>query len=123
MAAATGAGWYELGACRDHPVALFFPGPGGDTRTPKRICERCPVKDQCLDAALAEPEKFGIWGGLTHHERSRLRRGWVRPRKPIVHGTNGGYVAHRKRKEDACPACKQAHTQFTTMHKHRRAAS
>jgi WhiB family redox-sensing transcriptional regulator len=29
---------------------------------------------QCLEYALANGEKFGIWGGLSERERRRLRR-------------------------------------------------
>jgi WhiB family redox-sensing transcriptional regulator len=32
------------------------------------------VKAQCLEYALANDERFGIWGGLSERERRRLRR-------------------------------------------------
>ncbi|MEY3132868.1 MAG: hypothetical protein RLZ29_1205, partial [Actinomycetota bacterium] len=32
------------------------------------------VREQCLEYALANGEKFGIWGGLSERERRRLRR-------------------------------------------------
>jgi hypothetical protein len=30
-----------------------------------------------------------------------------RPPEPITHGTPGGYMAHRRRGEEACAACKK----------------
>lgn len=33
-------------------------------------------------------------------------------RKPIHHNTNGGYVAHLRRGEDACPPCLGAHARY-----------
>jgi hypothetical protein len=48
--------------------------PGGSTREAKKICTGCEVKAQCLEYALANDERFGIWGGLSERERRRLRR-------------------------------------------------
>ena len=56
-----------------HPEA-FFPEKGGSTREAKRICLGCEVKDSCLEYALANDERFGIWGGLSERERRRLKR-------------------------------------------------
>ena len=35
----------------------------------KKICTACPVKTECLEHALAVPENYGVWGGLTQDER------------------------------------------------------
>jgi len=35
----------------------------------KLVCASCPVRDQCLDHAIAVDERYGVWGGLTHDER------------------------------------------------------
>jgi WhiB family redox-sensing transcriptional regulator len=32
------------------------------------------VRDDCLEYALANGEKFGIWGGMSERERRRIRR-------------------------------------------------
>jgi len=32
------------------------------------------VRGECLEYALVNGEKFGIWGGLSERERRRLRR-------------------------------------------------
>ena len=39
-----------------------------------RICDGCPVRQQCLDFAVRSGEKDGIWGGTTPEERIRARR-------------------------------------------------
>ncbi|MES8969273.1 WhiB family transcriptional regulator, partial [Cutibacterium acnes] len=39
-----------------------------------RICESCEVRQECLEYALANDERFGIWGGLSEMERRRLRK-------------------------------------------------
>ncbi len=35
----------------------------------KAVCDDCPVRAQCLDYALDTRQPYGIWGGLTTHER------------------------------------------------------
>ena len=42
--------------------------------TAKKICADCPVRDECLEYALANKEEGGIWGGLTHNQRVRLKK-------------------------------------------------
>lgn len=34
----------------------------------------CDVRDQCLEYALQNDERFGIWGGLSERERRKLKR-------------------------------------------------
>ena len=53
---------------------LFFPERGASTREAKEVCRGCVVREDCLEYALANGEKFGIWGGLSERERRRLRR-------------------------------------------------
>jgi WhiB family redox-sensing transcriptional regulator len=40
----------------------------------KAVCERCPVREPCLEYAISSREKEGVWGGLTARERRRLIR-------------------------------------------------
>ena len=52
----------------------FFPEKGGSTRDAKRVCGVCPVREECLQYAMDNDERFGIWGGLSERERRRLRK-------------------------------------------------
>ena len=40
------------------------------------MCVSCDVRSECLDFALGNDERFGIWGGLSERERRRLKK-WV----------------------------------------------
>ena len=66
--------WQTDALCAQTDPEAFFPEKGGSTRDAKHVCEACPVSGQCLDYAMTNDEKFGIWGGLSERERRRLRR-------------------------------------------------
>ena len=67
-------GWQERALCAQTDPEAFFPEKGGSTREAKKICTGCEVKAACLEYALANDERFGIWGGLSERERRRIKR-------------------------------------------------
>ena len=67
-------GWQQQALCAQTDPDAFFPEKGGSTREAKRICISCDVKSECLEYALGQDERFGIWGGLSERERRRLKR-------------------------------------------------
>jgi WhiB family redox-sensing transcriptional regulator len=67
-------GWQELALCAQTDPEAFFPEKGGSTREAKRVCQSCEVRQECLEYALGNDERFGIWGGLSERERRRLKR-------------------------------------------------
>jgi len=71
---AEGQSWQERALCAETDPEAFFPEKGGSTREAKKICTGCEVKAECLEFALSNDERFGIWGGLSERERRRLRR-------------------------------------------------
>lgn len=66
--------WQDRALCAQTDPEAFFPEKGGSTREAKRICHGCEVKADCLEYALGNDERFGIWGGLSERERRRLKR-------------------------------------------------
>ena len=75
--------WWQVDAnCNDKYADLFFPNRGASTREAKKICSECTVKEHCLEYAIVNAEKFGIWGGLSERERRKIRkdRGLTRKR-------------------------------------------
>ena len=66
--------WQQHALCAQPDPEAFFPEKGGSTREAKAGCQSCEVRQQCLAYALANDERFGIWGGLSERERRRLRR-------------------------------------------------
>ena len=66
--------WQEQALCAQTDPEAFFPEKGGSTKDAKRICKACAVRDECLEYALENDERFGIWGGLSERERRRWKR-------------------------------------------------
>lgn len=65
--------WRLDALCAETDPEAFFPEKGGSTREAKRVCVGCDVRTECLEYALANDERFGIWGGLSERERRRVR--------------------------------------------------
>lgn len=110
--------WQDSAACIGADTAIFFPESGDPVGPAKALCRACPVRKQCLADALERGEVHGVWGGLSAKERRKYRRQHGLLRKPggqpqpINHGTNGGYHAHRRRGQQPCDACSQAHIRY-----------
>ena len=66
--------WRQRGACRGLDPDIFYPVADEDAARAKAICDICPVREPCLEYALANREHEGVWGGATERERRRLVR-------------------------------------------------
>jgi len=66
--------WKDHALCAETDPEAFFPEKGGSTREAKKVCVSCDVRAECLDFALGNDERFGIWGGLSERERRRLKK-------------------------------------------------
>lgn len=67
--------WHAEAACAGAELDVFFPPLGRSAREAKAVCSGCPVRVQCLDEALVDPDlDHGVRGGLSARERTRLRR-------------------------------------------------
>ena len=67
-------GWQERSLCAQTDPEAFFPEKGGSTREAKRVCVSCEVRVECLEYALANDERFGIWGGLSWRGRRKRKK-------------------------------------------------
>ena len=71
--------WREEALCATTDPELFFmDSEGGSSyQTARRLCASCPVREACLDDAMAYEasaagRRYGMYGGLTPKEREEL---------------------------------------------------
>lgn len=65
--------WQDEALCAQTDPDAFFPEQGMSSRDAKSVCAACPVRQECLEYALENDERFGVWGGLSERERRALR--------------------------------------------------
>jgi len=66
--------WRQHAACRGIDPNIFYPASDDEAEEAKGICAGCPVRQACLEYALANRERDGVWGGATERERRRIVR-------------------------------------------------
>lgn len=69
--------WMAHALCAEFDVDLWFPTTGQSNQPALDICGRCPVRVECLDWAIANDERHGIFGGMSTPARrahARARR-------------------------------------------------
>ncbi|MDR3116830.1 MAG: WhiB family transcriptional regulator [Bifidobacteriaceae bacterium] len=70
----TASQWREYALCSQTNPMAFFPDKGGSTKDAKNVCTNCVVKAECLEYALTNDIRFGIWGGKSERERRRFKK-------------------------------------------------
>jgi WhiB family redox-sensing transcriptional regulator len=70
--------WEAYALCRDYNGDDWFPvGTGALTdlkyEEVRKVCNRCPVSEQCLQESLERGDEWGMFGGLTPNERKAMR--------------------------------------------------
>jgi WhiB family transcriptional regulator, redox-sensing transcriptional regulator len=65
-------------------VDLFFSEQLDDILRAKAFCVECPVKDECLAAAIDRREPWGVWGGELFANGKVLAQKRRRGRPPKV---------------------------------------
>jgi WhiB family transcriptional regulator, redox-sensing transcriptional regulator len=66
--------WRKRAACQGVDPEVFYPVSEDDAENAKVICGQCPVREACLEYAIAYRERDGVWGGATERERRRIVR-------------------------------------------------
>ncbi|MQS16313.1 WhiB family transcriptional regulator [Streptomyces kaniharaensis] len=75
----------DRAVCKQDPE-LFFPignrGPALlQIEQAKAVCNRCPVRPECLLRALKTSQETGVWGGVSADELCAIRRRAARARR------------------------------------------
>ncbi|MGD9618409.1 MAG: WhiB family transcriptional regulator [Mycolicibacterium sp.] len=69
--------------CHVEDPDLWFADDPADLEQAKSLCGSCPLRRECLSAALERQEPWGVWGGeiLERGAVVARKRGRGRPRK------------------------------------------
>jgi WhiB family redox-sensing transcriptional regulator len=75
--------------CEDDPSLWFAESPA-QLECAKALCRTCPVREACLEGALARAEPWGVWGGEILQDGAVIarKRPRGRPRKNREHEEN-----------------------------------
>jgi WhiB family redox-sensing transcriptional regulator len=66
--------WRRRAACRGIEPEIFYPVSEEEAEEAKAVCAQCEVRQACLEFALNNRERDGVWGGATERERRRIIR-------------------------------------------------
>jgi WhiB family redox-sensing transcriptional regulator len=67
--------WHQRAGCRGHGTEPYIRGPKARyDEEVLALSRECPVRQECLETALADPDLQGLWGGTTDAERREMRR-------------------------------------------------
>jgi WhiB family redox-sensing transcriptional regulator len=104
--------WFDHAKCKGLPGTLFYAEyqhNNSQVSEAKSVCLGthqdhpgvCPVLQECLDYAIANGERYGVWGGTSERERRRIKR--QRHREAAL--ANGNVISitsgHRQEPADA----------------------
>lgn len=72
--------WRFRAACQGERGVLFYPPLRPEKKAvrtareqrAKQVCAGCDVRAECLEQAVRNGERYGVWGGLTDVERRKL---------------------------------------------------
>lgn len=73
--------WVDRAKCKGMDPNVFHPQRGEPTLPATKVCYNCPVRLDCLEDAIANGHKHGIWGGCSERTRRRIRRARMLARK------------------------------------------
>ena len=66
--------WTLRAVCNGADPDLFFVEIGQSNAEAKKLCARCPVREECLDYALRHDIRHGVWGGKSEKDRKTIRK-------------------------------------------------
>lgn len=96
--------WARKAACNLHPWPdIFFDQDNDSRHEAKKLCDICPVFDECLEYAV-DHQPVGWWANTTARDRYRIRRQRTATTPAPLPGP--GIV---------CPGCGLLNTAVTTV--------
>lgn len=64
--------WMLDAACARVDYEIFYPDRGMPTSEAKKVCRGCISRDACLEYALTNGERWGVWGAASERDRRKI---------------------------------------------------
>lgn len=100
--------WTDDALCTDSEIDFFSNDPD-EKRRAKDLCMECPVRKICLQTALDNKEKYGIWGS---NDEVELRKNQAVNAKGEAHKSTQGKIR--------CGYCGPLSTKYLKVLEHKR---
>lgn len=71
--------WKDQAACK-HLMHLFYPAKkvtNADIRRAAKVCEECPVQEQCYQYAQNSNQEYGIWSSVDFGANRKARKAQI----------------------------------------------
>lgn len=82
--------WMNSGNCNNYEQSVMYPNDTAGVQAAKVICRSCVIRVECLEYALTNREKYGVWGGQSEGARRKILR--LRS-KPVSHAGGSANAA------------------------------
>ena len=66
--------WTVDAACDGELTETYYPDERAETASRDVACGECPVQTECLNYALDNRERYGVWGGTVWKQRAVMLR-------------------------------------------------
>jgi WhiB family redox-sensing transcriptional regulator len=67
--------WHDKALCKGSTHIFFSErGANEDVYQAKLICSKCPVSSECLNYAMTNNIKHGVWGGFSRKQRIKIKK-------------------------------------------------
>lgn len=77
--------WFVDAECLYADPEAFFPHKGQSAQPAVAVCNRCPIRERCLEFAVENEQDIGVWGGMSERQRIRYRK-----RREMMRRSNNG---------------------------------
>jgi WhiB family transcriptional regulator, redox-sensing transcriptional regulator len=89
--------WMEDAACKGTGLDMFFPISGSPAAPAQEMCDGCEVREQCLNYAVKNNIRYGVWGGLSERHLNRYRMTMQKREWRSRRATNTPPISTRRR--------------------------
>lgn len=70
----TDLSWHDKALCKGVTHIFFSERGSNNVHYAKELCSKCEVSSECLNYAITNNIKYGIWAGYSYRQRLKIKR-------------------------------------------------